>query len=594
MSTRGRDELLGYYQRELQYLRAAGAEFAAAFPKVAGRLELGPDESGDPHVERLIESVAFLTGRVQRSIDGEFPRFTEALLGLLHPQLAAPFPAAAVVRLEAAAVPPGGLRVPRGAMLSARTAEDLRCRFRTTYDTRLWPIGLSAPELRTTDAWSFLDHDPAAAVLRVAMHLEEGVAPLAGGETLRLFLGGAAAGAARLYDLLIAGCDRVCFVPKGAAPLHRAAAQTLTAVGFAPEESLLPGNCPVHPAYTLLQDYFAFSDKFRFVDLRLPRLPPCRTLEVLFLLPSPPAALPLTEHSLLLGCTPVVNLFEHVAEPVLLDQRRTEYKVVPDARLEPVMEIHSVSRVRGWRAESEAWAEIRPYFGLGDGGDPAPAWLARRTQAEGRGIGGSDTWLSLVDPTLTPTEPAERTLLAHCLCTNRRLAEQVPAGARLDFDEPAGGARAVCLARPTVPRPAPLGGETAWRLVSQLGLNYLSLSDGPDSLSALRETLLLHAAPDDDAARDQVLGLRAMTCRRVTRRVGSGVRSGLARGLAIELTCDERRFAGGSALMLGAVLDRFLALHASVNAFTQLTLLSQQRQRIWFAWPPRTGAAPLL
>lgn len=594
MSSRSRDELLGYYQRELHYLRAAGAEFAAAFPKVAGRLELGPDESGDPHVERLIESVAFLTGRVQRSIDGEFPRLTEALLGLLHPQLAAPVPAAAVARLEAASVPPGGLRVPRGTMLSARTADDLRCRFRTSYDTCLWPIRLAVPELRTTDAWSFLDHDPAAAVLRASLQLGEGVAAVAGGEALRLFLGGAAAGAARLYDLLTAGCDRILFVPDGGSPIPRAAAQVLSPVGFAPDEALLPDRCPVHPAYGLLQDYFAFPDKFRFVDLRLPRLPPCRQLEVLFLLPTPPVALSLTEESLQLGCTPIVNLFEQVAEPILLDHRRAEYKLVADARLEPVMEIHSVARVRGWRADSEAWTEIRPYFGIGQGGDSAASWIARRTQAEGRGIGGSDVWLSLVDPALTPTEPAERTLLAHCLCTNRQLAEQVPAGARLEFDEPAGGARAVCLARPTTPRQAPLGGETAWRLVSQLGLNHLSLSDGPDALAALREILLLNAAPDDDAARDQVLGLREMRCRRVTRRVGSGVRSALAQGLAIELVCDERRFAGGSALMLGAVLDRFLALHASVNAFTQLTMFSQQRQRIWFAWPPRTGAAPLL
>jgi type VI secretion system protein ImpG len=202
--------------------------------------------------------------------------------------------------------------------------------------------------------------------------------------------------------------------------------------------------------------------------------------------------------------------------------------------------------------------------------------------------------LSLVDPALTPADPGELTVLAHCLCTNRLLAEQVPAGARLEFDEAAGGARAICLHRPSAPRPAPLGGETAWRLISHLGLNYLTLSGGPDALAALRETLLLHAEPEDAAARQQVMGLDALACRRATRRIGQGVRSGLAQGLAISLTVDERRFAGASALMLGAVLDHFLALQASVNSFTQLTLLSRQRNGAWHSWPPRTGAAPLL
>jgi type VI protein secretion system component VasA len=54
------------------------------------RLQLAPEGSPDPHVERLIESFAYLSARVQRSIDGEFPQLTAALFGLLHPQLAAP------------------------------------------------------------------------------------------------------------------------------------------------------------------------------------------------------------------------------------------------------------------------------------------------------------------------------------------------------------------------------------------------------------------------------------------------------------------------------------------------------------------------
>ncbi len=598
MARRAQDDVLAYYQRELHYLRAAGGEFAAAFPKVAGRLELGPDGSSDPHVERLIESFAFLTGRVQRAIDGEFPRITEALLGLLYPQLAAPQPAASVVRLQAPSIPPAGLTVPRGATLSARTADDLRCRFRTCYATRLWSIRAEQAALRSTDAWAFLDHDPAAAVLHLPLALEDGVAGSLGGEALRFHLGGSSAAAARLYDLLVAGCDRVAFLAEGTAPILRPLTDVLHPVGFAPEEALLPDSCHVHPAYALLRDYFALPDKFRFLDLRMPMLPPsCTRLDLLFLLPTPPGALALTRESLLLGCTPVVNLFEHAAEPIHLDQRRLEYKLVPDARLEPVMEVHSVARVRAWQAENETWRDLQPLFAIGaapERGGQA-AWLQRRRSAESRAMGGSDVWLSFVDPDLAPARPAERTVLAHCLCTNRHLAEQVPAGARLEFDEPAGGARATCLTRPIIPRQAPLGGEAAWRLVSHLGLNYLSLSGGPDALAALREMLLLHAAPGDEAAQQQVAGLREMTVRRVVRRIGTGARSALAQGLAIDLLCDERRFVGGSALMLGAVLERFLALHASVNSFTQLTLSSAQRDGPpWHAWPPRSGAAPLV
>src|SRR3954466_8248748 len=89
---------LAYYRRELDYLRNAGREFAIKHPEMAGRLELGGMESPDPHVERLIESFAFLSGRLRRDLDSEFPQIAGALLEALHPNLMAPVPAMTVVR----------------------------------------------------------------------------------------------------------------------------------------------------------------------------------------------------------------------------------------------------------------------------------------------------------------------------------------------------------------------------------------------------------------------------------------------------------------------------------------------------------------
>ena len=71
------DHLL-YYLRELDELREAGNAFAARYPRVAGDLALDRDRSNDPNVERLIEAFAFLTGRVQRSIDQQFPKIPDA------------------------------------------------------------------------------------------------------------------------------------------------------------------------------------------------------------------------------------------------------------------------------------------------------------------------------------------------------------------------------------------------------------------------------------------------------------------------------------------------------------------------------------
>src|SRR5215470_3336003 len=97
------DDLLPYYNRELGYIRRLAAEFAEAHPKIAGRLRLSQDAVEDPHVARLIEAFAFLTARVRRKLDDDFPELTEALLNVLYPHYLAPIPSMAIAQLTCAA-----------------------------------------------------------------------------------------------------------------------------------------------------------------------------------------------------------------------------------------------------------------------------------------------------------------------------------------------------------------------------------------------------------------------------------------------------------------------------------------------------------
>src|SRR5262245_65281527 len=87
-----REELRTYFERELGYLRQLGGEFAAKYPKIASRLALDADGSQDPHVERLIEAVAFLTARLRHKLDDELPEVSDTLLGILYPYYLAPIP----------------------------------------------------------------------------------------------------------------------------------------------------------------------------------------------------------------------------------------------------------------------------------------------------------------------------------------------------------------------------------------------------------------------------------------------------------------------------------------------------------------------
>ncbi len=147
------NDLLPHYERELAFLRERAGEFARRHPKIAGRLQLTGDVGADPHAERLIESFAFLSSRIHKRLDDDFPLFTESLLEVLYPHYLRPFPSCSIARFEpaaGAAQPAATLRIGRGTMLASQPVQGVACRFRTAFDVALAPLRLVSAAFRGT------------------------------------------------------------------------------------------------------------------------------------------------------------------------------------------------------------------------------------------------------------------------------------------------------------------------------------------------------------------------------------------------------------------------------------------------------------
>jgi len=600
-----REELLAHYQRELGYLRRAGAGFAKAYPKVAGRLELSETEAADPHVERLIESFAFLAGRIQRNIDAEFPLIPQSLLGILYPQFVAPTPSMAIARFEPdpdRGELTDGYVLPRGTQLYAQSPGQLTVRFRTGFPTTLWPITVAEAGFESMDAYNALDNRmDVETVLRISLKVQGGQSfRELGVDTLRFYLNGDRVLTDTLYELLFVHCVGVGLVPdRDKKRLILRPADRLQPVGFAPDEAVIeePGNA--QPGYRLLQEVFTFPEKFLFFDVSgLKEADAGETLDLVFLLNTRPRRRATVDvETFLLGCAPVVNLFRKTSEPIRIDGRRTEYQLIADRRRERITEIHSILKVTAAnQADSEA-VEVEPFFSFSHGAykrDARAFWVSRRDSAEKANLLGTDVYLSFLDLDFEPTQPPVTTLFAHVLCTNRGLAEELQAGSVLQSDEGGPLSRIRLMTRPTRQIEPPIKGETLWRLVSHLSLNYLSLSNLDGSLEALKEILRLYDRSGDPATAQQIAGIVGLACRPAVRRLGVEAWRGFVRGTEVELTFDERAYVGSSAILLASVLDRFFALYASANSFTQLSIRSNQREGIWKSWPARVGAHRLL
>ncbi|HEU4387919.1 MAG TPA: type VI secretion system baseplate subunit TssF, partial [Blastocatellia bacterium] len=235
---------------------------------------------------------------------------------------------------------------------------------------------------------------------------------------------------------------------------------------------------------------------------------------------------------------------------------------------------------------------FEPYYSYNhhaDGQDQQSFWHARRLPTGRKDLPGTEMLLSFLDLDFKPSLPPNQTVFAHTWCTNRDLAEQLPAGASLQTEARAPLCGISCLTRPTAPIAPPMRGATLWRLISQLSLNHLSLGEEPQSLVALKEILRLYCPSDHPAVLQQIEGISEISCRRVVSHIGSEAWRGFCRGLEITVVFDEDLYVGCGAFLLGSVLNHFFALYASVNCFTQLVIRSKQQEGVWKKWPPMAG-----
>ncbi|HUF28325.1 MAG TPA: type VI secretion system baseplate subunit TssF [Gemmatimonadaceae bacterium] len=614
-----RDDLLQYYERELTYLRRMGAEFAERYPKVASRLLLEPSKCEDPHVERLLEGVAFLAARVHLKLDDDFPELSESLLDVAYPQYVRPIPSMSVVELQ---LDPeqgkltSGLRIPRGSMLYSRPVDGVPCKFQSCYDTTLWPLTLAGVRWTSPDRLSpAVRASDAVAALRLELKCLPDVRfPALELSSLRVHLNGESNLVYTLYELLCNNCGRIMVREPG----RGAAARTLTLpptalrpVGFADDEGMLPHPRRSFLAYRLLQEYFGFPAKFLFFDLDI--FDAVRAagfgdaVEVIILISPFERAdrremleTGINDRALRLGCTPIVNLFPQASEPVLLSAQRHEHPIVADARRRATTQIYSIDEITGVASASARAVRFEPLYAHrhrsdGAGNGTHVYWHASRRASGWRTDGGTDTHLALVDLSGSPVHPELEAITARLTCFNGDLPSRLPFGNDDgDFELQGGGPirRIVALLKPTPVVHPPLGRSQLWRLISQLSLNHLSLVDeGP---SPLQEILRLHNFADSMAAERQIQGITAVRSERCYARVNTEQGLTFARGRRIEIELNEEQFTGGGVFLFASVLEHFLGLYASINSFSILQARTRQRKEPLREWAPRSGWRPLL
>lgn len=612
-----REELLEYYERELAYLRQLGGKFAEKYPRVASRLLLEPDRCDDPHVERLLEAFAFMAARVHLRIDDDFPEVTSALLGIVAPHYLRPIPSMSVVECQ---VDPeqgkqtAGQTMPAGTLLSTKRLVDGQpCRFRTAYPVDLWPFSVSGCEWRQPERLADPVRMPGAVgVLRVKLECARDVLfnQFNPGK-VAFHLAGESNVVHTLYELLCRNCIAILVrnpQQRGGKTVSIPLPQ-LRAMGFDEEEALLPYPRRSFDGYRLLQEYFVFPEKFLFFELSgldaIAEAGCGGEAEILFCFSrferperNQDLETGVSARTLRMGCTPVVNLYSQVAEPILVSHARHEYLVIPNARRQETTEIHSIDEVMAAntsRRESVPLDPLYSYRYQARNDSNHAYWHAIRRRNELGEREPSSMYLSLVDVDGALTEPNAEVLTVRCSCSDFDLPSRLPFGLdEGDFaaEEFPAVRQITALRRPTPSYDPPKAKGQLWRLVSQLSLNYLSLT--AEGSASLQEILRLHNFTDSSYLENQIGGIVQLDSKPHFAIVRSVYGDLPARGTRVEIEFDEGQFVGGGVYLFANVLDRFLGSYTSINSFCQLAARSSQRKEPLGEWSPKAGYKPLI
>lgn len=604
--------LLDYYERELTFLRQLGSEFADSYGAVASRLRMEPNRTEDPHVERLLQGFAFLAARIHLKVDDGSPEISQALLNVVYPHYLRPVPAMGLVQFR---LDPergklsSGWPIPRHSKLvTPPTKSGVRCRFRTCYDTTLLPLTVASAGWHSPHEVELPEPTDSFAILRVELQGEPDVTfdELEFSE-LRFYLDGDPGVVASLYELLCNNCTRVVAWNPADKNGRRVSlpGSALCPVGFEPDEAMLPATRRSFLPYQMIQEYFAFPRKYHFLDVKglegVRSAGVGNTLQLLFFIsrfeqPDRHARLQeaVSERTLRLGCTPIVNLFPLESRPIRMTQRQSTYpvKVTNDAEVFSIEEVFAVAPGATERIPFAPFYAVRHSDQKSEG----LFWASSREPSSWEADTMSDVSLAFVDMTGETVHPEYHSVTVRTLCSNGNLPNELPFGsAKSDFALEEGNAPIQgihSLVTPTKAVPPHASGQQLWRLISMLSLNYLSLVDhGAD---AFKDVLRLYDFSNSNSGERHIDGIVGIKSEPMHAPFHGEHGLSFARGRSVSIEFDEDNFTGGSVYLFASVIERFLGLYSSLNSFSRLVATIRQRPGVLRAWPPRSGLKPLL
>lgn len=551
------------FANEMQLLDEAACEFAKYYPEQAQMLNLNTPNDRDPYIERLLEGMAFLTAQLRQRIDDDVPEICETLLRQTFPTGLTPIPSCFITQFKTdAGMLQADCIIPNATQIEAQSIA-IDCKFKTIASLNLMPlVAIEAHFREDTVTKLFLSMEVDKDINLQQFDLS----------AISIYLNAARNISLPLYMYFANNFTNgtVSLELEDGSKINDFAKVLKVSTPYLNTENsifkpIMNGNNSLH----VLLEYFAFRDKFLFVDFNCnyPKEFPTNVAKLNFELEfdSILPVLNINSSMFLLNCVPVVNLWQTSAESIKMDHTRFEYPIkVRDSKNNDVY-LHEVDEVIGM---SES--------GKRDSYEPIHHFLHKRYNKKfysltSKNLGGlyPMTYISFGG---NQDYESER-ISTKVSVTNGHIPRELfyERGLYAKSSRLPNFVHATNITRPTPIYYPPRDSEYRWTLLTHLYLNSASLSV-KDNLIALLAIYDWTEKVDNEYRRDSILAIDSNVSTYIKRNT-------MLKKVNYTITVDEEKFATSADIYLfGSVLHEILSHFVSINYSIDTKIISHPSQ----------------
>jgi type VI secretion system protein ImpG len=483
--------LLKYYENELEFLINSGKMFAQQYPDLAKHLNFSSFLSNDPDMQRLIESVAFLNARLQKRLDEHSPEIAKEILHFVYPQLCNPIPSFSIMKFIKKTYEANGTNIiPKNTTLTL-TRNNQQYFFKTTMNVTIHSCDIENIRIMHINDTSLQQTIYSLCNNVISITFDK----ISDVNELIFFIHMPMQAACAIYEAVTS-----LFQNKNT-PIFENAKEIgeIECVGFE-NCDLFPAAKNENEAYKTLMEYNVFPQKFLFFKAKFHTQPqkeiliPINTKKEIFL----------KKGDLLLNCTPAINLFDKMSEPIAIDNKQIEYNVFSDRNKQKDIAIHSIESIEDTRKQKQ----YIPYFSHNHslGNEDTIFWETKRY--DNHNFNAWNTVISLIAPN---TNIKNTVLCAKLLCLQTKCNEEIGPEEKWTINNMPGNIECINLDRPTPYEKYIQNSETLWRLVSMLSINYFGFHDR-NALEFIKELLeIYNFSKEKNIAINEILDIRHET-----------------------------------------------------------------------------------